>query len=365
MKVPFVSFEKMHDEIKSDLKNGFAEVLDKNWFIAGEEDQKFEEAFAKYCESEYCIGCGNGLDALMLGLKALGIGAGDEVIVPSNTFIATILAVSYVGATPILVEPLLDTYNLDPSKIEEKITKRTKAIIAVHLYGQPAQMDEILEIADRYNLKVIEDAAQAHGALFKGKRVGSLGDVAGFSFYPGKNLGALGDAGAVITKDAKIAKTVRALSNYGSLEKYNHILQGHNSRLDEVQATFLLKKLVHLDRWNNERKRIAQRYLEEINNPQIILPTVIEGADPVWHLFVIRSDRREQLETYLLNRGIMTAKHYPKPIHLQEAYKVLGIRKGALPIAEKISETVLSIPMYYGLNDGEVDFIIQALNSFE
>lgn len=365
MKVPFVSFEKMHNELKEDLLNGFAEILDRNWFIAGEADKKFEKAFANYCGSEYCIGCGNGLDALMLGLKALEIGEGDEVIVPSNTFIATVLAVSYVGATPILVEPLLDTYNLDPSKIEEKITNRTKAIIAVHLYGQPAQMDKILEIAGKYNLKVIEDAAQAHGALFRGKKVGSFGDVSGFSFYPGKNLGALGDAGAVITNDGGIAKTVRALSNYGSIEKYNHILQGHNSRLDEVQAAFLQKKLEHLDEWNNERKRIAQRYLNEINNPQIILPATIEDVEPVWHLFVIRSDRRDQLETYLSEKEIVTTKHYPIPIHLQKAYRTLGIAEGELPIAEKISSTVLSIPMYYGLSDLEIEYVIDALNAFK
>lgn len=365
MDIPFVSFEKMHDEIKDELKESFNRVLDSNWFIGGKEDQKFEQNFADYQGRKYCIGCGNGLDAIMLSLKALGITAGDEVIVPSNTFIATVLAVSYTGATPVFVEPKIETYNMNPELIEEKITKKTKAIIVVHLYGQPAEMDAICAVAKKYNLYLIEDSAQAHGAEYKGTKIGNFGDAAAFSFYPGKNLGALGDAGAVITDNEELSEVVRTLGNYGSKEKYNHVCQGNNSRLDEVQAAFLSTKLKHLDKWNHERRRIAQRYLNEIKNPKLVLPYVIEDVEPVWHIFAIRCNERESLEKYLRKMGISTNKHYPIPLHLQKAYEDLNIPKGTYPIAEEISATELSIPMYYGMSEEEIQYVIDQLNEFK
>ena len=300
----------------------------------------------------------------MLALKALGVGAGDEVIIPSNTYIATALAVTYVGATPVFVEPVLDTFNIDPEKIEEKISDRTKAIMPVHLYGQPADMDPIMEIAGKYNLYVVEDCAQAHGATYKGKRIGTFGDAAGFSFYPGKNLGALGDAGAAVTNKKEVAEKIRALGNYGSDYKYHHIYQGNNSRLDELQAAFLSAKLPLLDKMNRERQKIAKRYLEGIQNPQIILPTIIDDVEPVWHIFGIRCKNRDELENYLKKEGIATNKHYPIPMHLQAAYAELGIKKGALPFAEEISETELSLPMYYGMTDEEIEYVIEKINAF-
>lgn len=365
MKIPFVSFEVMHKEIEPKILEKFKEVYEKNWFIQGEEVQKFEEEYAAYCGVKYCVGCGNGLDALFLPLKAYGIGEGDEVIVPSNTFIATALAVSYTGATPVFVEPKINTFNINPEEIEKKITNKTKAIMAVHLYGQPAEMEQILEIAKKYDLKVIEDSAQAHGATYKGKRTGSLADAAGFSFYPGKNLGALGDAGAMVTNDKELADKVRALGNYGSDYKYHHIYQGNNSRLDEVQAAFLRIKLQELDKWNQERNRIANRYLAEINNPRVILPVTEKDCTHVYHIFGIRCEKREELEKYLNEKGIGTNKHYPIPMHLQGAYEKLQIPKGALPIAEEISATQLSIPMYYGMTEDEISYVIDAINQWK
>lgn len=301
----------------------------------------------------------------MLILRALDIGQGDEVIVPSNTFIATALAVSYVGAVPIFVEPDIDTYNIDPSLIEDKITKRTKAIIAVHLQGRPADMDMIKTIAQKYGLRVIEDAAQAHGARYKGKRIGSLSDAAGFSFYPGKNLGALGDAGCITTNDKKIAEKVRALGNYGSDYKYHHIYKGVNSRLDEMQAAFLRVKLPYLNKWNEFRRKVANKYLSEIHNSKVILPLPSDSNyEHIYHVFVIRCKDRDLLEKYLNDKGIGTVKHYPIPIHLQQAYKDLNLKPGDLPIAEEISKTVLSIPMYYGITEDQTDYVIDALNNF-
>ena len=363
-KIPFASFEVMHKEVEEELENAFKKVLDKEWFIQGEECGKFEEEFAEYCGAKYCVGCGNGLDALMLILKAYDIGPGDEVIVPSNTYIATALAVTYVGATPVFVEPVLETYNIDPSLIEEKITDRTKAVMAVHLYGQPADMDPITDIARRHNLKVIEDSAQSHGATYKGRKTGSLGDAAGFSFYPGKNLGALGDGGAVVTNDKAVADKVRALGNYGSDYKYHHIYKGNNSRLDEVQSAMLRVKLRKLDDWNADRVRIAGRYLEGIKNPKVILPTVAGENTHVFHIFAVRTEERDSLEAFLGEKGIGCNKHYPIPIHRQEAYKELGLGEGTLPIAEEISRTELSIPMYYGMTDEEIGAVIDAINAW-
>lgn len=365
MRVPFATFEPMHNELRSELDKAYKRVMDKSFFIQGEECVKFEEEYASYIGTKYCVGVATGLDAIYLILKALEIGQGDEVIVPSNTFIATALAVSYVGATPVLVEPELETYNIDASKIEEKITNRTKAIIAVHLQGRAADMDTINNIAKKHGLYVIEDAAQAHGAKYKGRMVGTLSDAAAFSFYPGKNLGALGDGGCITTNNEKIAEKVRALGNYGSDYKYHHIYKGTNSRLDEMQAAFLRAKLVKLDDWNEERRKIAKRYLDEICNPNIEKPLYTsEEYEHVYHVFVIRCNRRDELEQYLAEKGIGTVKHYPIPIHMQDGYKDLGIQEGELPIAEEISRTVLSIPMYYGMTDEEIDYVIKAIDEF-
>ena len=364
MKIPFVTFKPMEAELDKELRDAFNRVFTRSWYIEGEEDEAFEKAFAEYCDSKYCVGVGNGLDALFLALKALGVGAGDEVIVPSNTYIATALAVTYVGATPVFVEPDIRTFNIDPTKIEAAITKNTKAIMPVHLYGQPCDMDPIMTIAKKYGLFVVEDCAQAHGAAYKGKVIGSFGDAAGFSFYPGKNLGALGDAGATVTNDEELAKKVRALGNYGSDYKYHHIYKGNNSRLDELQAAFLAAKLPHLNSMNEERRRIAQKYIDGIKNEEVILPYIPEYANPVWHIFGIRCKRRDELEKFLNDAGIGTNKHYPIPMHLQECYKDLGFKERDFPIAEEISATELSIPMYYGMTDEEVQYVIDKINEF-
>lgn len=364
MKIPFVSFLPMEHELDGELRAAFERVYTNSWYISGNEDKNFENAFAEYCNVQNCIGIGNGLDALMLCLKALGIQSGDEVIVPSNTYIATALAVTYVGAKPVFVEPDIQTFNIDPLQIEEKITPRTKVIMPVHLYGQPCDMDKICEIAKKHNLIIVEDCAQAHGALYKGKRVGGFGNAAGFSFYPGKNLGALGDAGAAVTNEKTLAGKIRALGNYGSDYKYHHIYKGHNSRLDELQAAFLSAKLPLLDKMNEERRRIAKMYIEGIKNPEIVLPFVPEYAVPVWHIFAVRCKKRNTLEQYLSKNGISTLKHYPIPIHLQDCYADLGYKQGDLPLAEEISETELSLPMFYGLTDEQVEYVIDTVNKF-
>ena len=347
MKIPFVTFLPMEKELNDDLRGAFDRVFTRSWYIEGVEDEAFEKAFAEYCGAKYCIGVGNGLDALMLSLKALGIGEGDEVIVPSNTYIATALAVTYVGATPVFVEPDIRTFNINPELIEDAITEKTKAIMPVHLYGQACDMDPIMAVAKKYGLKVVEDCAQAHGATYKGQKVGSFGD-----------------AGAVVTNDEELAQKIRALGNYGSDYKYHHIYKGNNSRLDELQAAFLAAKLPHLERMNAERRRIAAIYTEGIKNPKVITPYVLPDCVPVWHIYGIRSVEREALEKHLNEKGIGTNKHYPIPMHLQECYKDLGIEKGELPIAEEISSTELSIPMYYGMTDEEVRYVIDAINEF-
>ena len=365
MNVPFVSFLPMEHELDQELRAAFERVYARSWYIQGVEDDSFEKLFAEYCNAKYCVGVGNGLDALILILKSLGIKEGDEIIVPSNTYIASALAVTYAGAVPIFVEPDIKTYNIDPSKVESAITDRTKAIMPVHLYGQACNMDLIVQTARKQNLFVVEDCAQAHGATYKGKKVGTFGDAAGFSFYPGKNLGALGDAGAIITNNKAIADKVRALGNYGSDYKYHHIYMGNNSRLDEMQAAFLSAKLSHLDKMNIERKRIAKMYLSGITNPDIILPSILFGAEPVWHIFAVRTLKRNALEKYLKENGIGTNKHYPIPMHLQECYKDLKYKKGDFPIAEEISATELSLPMYYGMTDDEISYVIDKINHFE
>ncbi|MDY6368126.1 MAG: DegT/DnrJ/EryC1/StrS family aminotransferase [Clostridia bacterium] len=365
MKVPFVDFSVMHGEIDKELKKAFEKTLEKNIFIKGDECAAFEKEFAAYCGTDYCVGVATGLDALYLILRALGIGKGDEVIVPSNTFIATALAVSYAGATPVLVEPDISTYNIRPDLIEEKITEKTKAVIAVHLQGRAADMDAVMTVCKKHGLYLVEDAAQAHGATYKGKRVGSFGVAAGFSFYPGKNLGALGDGGCVTTNDKKLAEKIATLANYGSDYKYHHIYKGTNSRLDELQAAFLRVKLPNLSRWNDERRKIAEKYFNGIKNPLIILPPKTEkDYEHIYHVFVIRCAFRDELEKYLAKNGIGTVKHYPTPIHLQGAYKDLNIAEGSLKVAEEISRTVLSIPMYYGMTDDQINYVIDAVNSF-
>ena len=364
MKVPFVSFIPLEEELNLDIRRAFDRVLKRSWYIEGVEDELFEKSFAEYCSVKYCVGTGNGMDALMLALKALGIGEGDEVVVPSNTYIATALAVTYVGATPIFVEPDINTFNINPELIESAITEKTKAIMPVHLYGQACDMDPIMEIAKKHNLKVVEDCAQAHGATYKGQKVGSFGDAAGFSFYPGKNLGALGDAGAAVTNNKDLADKIRALGNYGSDYKYHHIYKGNNSRLDELQAAFLAAKLPHLEKMNVERRRIADMYTKGINNPKVVTPYVKEECVPVWHIYGIRCSERDELEEFLNERGIGTNKHYPIPMHMQECYKDLNISEGTLPIAEEISATELSLPMYYGMTDEQIQYVIDSINEF-
>ena len=365
MKVPFVTFGPLQKELDSELRGTFERVYDRSWYIEGVEDETFEKNFAKYCQTDYCVGVGNGLDSLMLALKALGVGEGDEVIVPSNTYIATALAVTYVGAAPVFVEPDINTFNIDPNRIEAALTEKTKAIMPVHLYGQACDMDPIMEIARKHDLYVVEDCAQAHGATYKGRVIGSFGDAAGFSFYPGKNLGALGDAGATTTNSKELADKIRALGNYGSDYKYHHIYQGNNSRLDELQAAFLAAKLPHLEKVNENRRITADKYLSGINNPEVILPVVPDYAVPVWHIFGIRCKRRDELEKHLNDLGISTNKHYPIPMHLQECYADMGYGEGDFPIAEEISKTELSLPMYYGMTDEEIQYVIDGINSFK
>lgn len=361
MKVPFVDFKYMHSEIKDEIMQAINEVLDSEWYIRGTKCEQFERNFAKYCGAKYCVGVGNGLDAIEFILRAINIKPGDEVILPSHTFIATALAVTRCGAIPILVEPdkyYLINYNL----IEEKITDKTKAIIVVHLYGQAVDMKPINKIAKKYNLKVVEDAAQAHGATYMGKKVGILGDAAAFSFYPGKNLGAFGDAGAVVTNNKEIADNIKMLGNYGSIDKYYHRLKGFNSRLDEIQAAILDVKLKQLNKWNEYRNYIATRYLIEINNNKIILPKIMNLNTHVWHLFVIRTKNRKKLQEFLNNNGINTVIHYPIPIHLQEAY--FDMDKNIYPIAELYAKEVLSLPIYYGMPDEKITYVIKIINQF-
>lgn len=361
--IPFVSLKPTHREITTELRDAYNQVIESGWYINGEECRKFEEEWAEYCGAKYCVGCGNGLDALLLILKALDIGEGDEVIVPSNTFIATALAVSYSGATPVFVEPSMDTYNIDPDRIEEKITSHTKAVIVVHLYGQVVDVDRIIPLKEKYDIRIIEDAAQAHGAMCNGKRVGNLCDAAGFSFYPGKNLGALGDGGAIVSNDKNLIDRVRALGNYGSDYKYHHIYKGYNSRLDEIQAAFLRVKLGHLDIWNEQRRRIAKRYLLEIRNDRIILPHVLDETGHVFHIFAIRTKNREELEHWLSQNEIGYGRHYPIPIYRQEAYSRMYGGE-SYPIADELSDTEISLPLYYGMRDEDIDEVIHTINSF-
>ncbi|MEJ5349139.1 MAG: DegT/DnrJ/EryC1/StrS family aminotransferase [Desulfosoma sp.] len=360
MKVPFLDLRALYLELEDDLDAAYRRVMTSGRYILGEEVAAFESAFARYCSVKHCVGTGNGLDALHLILRALDIGPGDEVIVPAHTFIATWLAVSLAGATPVPVDPQESTYNIDPEKVEAAVTSRTRAIIAVHLYGQPADMDPIVEIARRYRLHVIEDAAQAHGARYKGKRTGGLGDAAAFSFYPGKNLGAFGDGGAITTNDDELAERLRSLRNYGSPIKYLHEIRGWNSRLDELQAAFLRVKLERLDVWNERRRQLASRYLMGLHQfCEIVPPWVPDWAEPVWHLFVIRVDNRDHVQRALTEQGIETLIHYPVPPHKQRAYGEMHER--SYPVTERLHAQVLSLPMGPTMTEADVDRVLEVL----
>lgn len=367
MKVPFVDLKEQYGEIRRAVDEKFQEVLRDTAFILGKNVAQFEQEFAAYCSVRHAVGVKNGTDALTLTLKALGLGHDNEVITAANTFIATAEAIVHAGCTPILVDVLLDTYNIDPEQLQEKITPKTKAIIPVHLYGQPVDMDPIMQVAKEHNLFVIEDAAQAHGARYKGKKVGSIGDVACFSFYPSKNLGAYGDAGAVVTDDEEIALTVRKLRDHGSIEKYQHDLVGYNSRLDALQAVVLSVKLKHLDRWSQMRQQNAHLYGKLLSQiPAIVTPHVLEEAQHVYHLYVIRVERgsRDRLKEHLQAKDIGAGLHYPKPIHLTKAFAYLGYREGDFPVTEKSAGTILSLPMYPELRADQIEYVTQEINDF-
>lgn len=366
MTIPFLDLKKPHQDLRDELTAAFQTVLDSGWFIMGQQLVEFEKEYAAYCGSKHCIGVGNGLDALHLILRAYDIGEGDEVIVPSNTYIATWLAASFVGATPVPVEPNPNSYNLDPNKIEAAITPRTKAIMAVHLYGQTADMVPINAIAKKHGLKVIEDAAQSQGARYQGKRAGALGDAAGHSFYPGKNLGALGDAGAVTTDDDELAHKLRVLRNYGSQIKYKNEVKGYNSRLDELQAALLRVKLPQLDRWNEQRRALAAIYLEELKDvAQIRLPQTDADNEHVWHVFAILHPQRDALQKHLQDAGVGTVIHYPIPPHLQDAYTELNLGVGSFPISESIHQQIISLPLDPYLSIDEVRQVAAAVRSFQ
>lgn len=362
MNIKYTDFERIHKPLENELAQCYKEVFDSQWFILGKKLEQFEKEYAEYCGTDYCVGVGNGLDALRLILLACGIGEGDEVLVPSNTFIATVLAISYVGAVPVFVEPDINTLLINPDLIEEKITPKTKAVMVVHLYGRIAEMERIMEIAEKYKLEVFEDCAQAHGVSRNGIKAGAWGRAGAFSFYPGKNLGALGDAGAVTTNDSELAGKVRALGNYGSRIKYKHEYKGVNSRLDEFQAAFLSVKLKYLDKWTEERKAIADKYYKGINNKKVILP--LYTKENVYHIFPVLSDNRDELQKYLEEKGIHSLIHYPIAIHLQEAYKDMNLGKGAYPLAEKICDTELSLPLYPGMTDEEIQYVIDTINKY-
>lgn len=364
MKVPFSVLERQYKMYQEEYEIKALEVLRKGWYILGEETEKFEEEYAKYVGTKYSLGIDNGLNALVLAFRALNIGQGDEVIVQGNTFIATVMGITINGATPIFIEPD-KFYNIDIEKIEEKITERTKAICIVHLYGQATKMDKVLELCKKYNLKLVEDCAQAHGAEFNGQKVGSFGDIGCFSFYPGKNLGCFGDGGAITTNNEEIYKRIKMLRSYGSEKKYHHVEVGYNARLDELQAGLLRIKLSHLSELTKEREDIVKRYLTEIKNPLIQLPKVRENCTHVWHLFVVKVEDRDKFQKYLEENGIGTVIHYPIPPHLSEAYRDLGYKVGDYPITEDYANTVISLPLYNGMIKEEIDYVIEKINEYK
>lgn len=365
MQIPFLSFKKMHDQVKPEMMKAFEKVYDSHWYIMGNSLTTFEKNYATYSQTKFCAGVANGLDAIIISLRTLGVGQGDEVIVPSNTYIATWLAVSYVGATPVPVEPNSKTYNINPDLIEAAVTKKTKAIIPVHLYGQICEMDKIMAVAKKNNLFVVEDNAQAQGTYYNGKISGSFGDINATSFYPGKNLGAIGDAGAITTDNEELHKKACVIRNYGSQKKYYNEVKGINSRLDELQAALLDVKLKYMDSWNKERNEIAAVFNTELKNTgDLILPFISENCTSNYHLYVVRTKRRNELQEHLNKSGIGTLIHYPVPPHLQEAYKEMNGKKGQYPLAEEIAETCLSLPMYPGLNKSETEQVIKTIKSF-
>jgi len=365
MKIPFLDFNSIHQVISLDLKMAASSVIQSGWFINGAEVTAFESAWANFLGTDICIGVNSGLDALELSLRAAGIGEGDEVIVPSNTYIATALAATHVGAKPVFVEPVPSTYLIDVDRIEDAISARTKAIIPVHLYGQAADMHSIMTLADKHGLFVVEDNAQAHGATWGGQRTGSFGHANATSFYPGKNLGALGDAGAVTTNDSQLARQIKMLRNYGSEIKYHNEIIGYNKRLDEIQAAFLSVKLKHLEAWTSSRQAIAEKYLEGLEGVgDLVLPVTQANATHVFHLFVVRTNCRDELAAYLKGQGIGTLIHYPIPPHLQPCYADLGHVRGDFPIAEELAETVLSLPIWPGMSQGQIDLVIDSVTEF-
>lgn len=357
MNVPFLDLKASYAELRKEIDAAVARAISSGWYIGGPEVAGFEEQFAAFCQAKHCVGVGNGLDALHLTLRALDVGPGDEVILASNGYIATVLAVSMVGATPVMVEPDPATHNLDASRVEEAITARTKAILPTHLYGQPVDLDPLLDICSRRGLWLIEDAAQAHGARYKGRRLGAHGHAVCWSFYPSKNLGALGDAGAVTTDDPLLAARVRTLGNYGSHIRYVNDEKGVNSRLDPVQASVLAVKLRHLDEWNERRARIAARYIAALEGSAVKAPCVPSSVDPAWHLFVVTAADRNGLQQHLSDAGIQTLIHYPIPPHRQKAYADLGLPAGSLPIAEQLADRVLSLPIGPQMSDEQVEIV--------
>lgn len=362
--IPFLDLKASYLELKEELDAAYYRVMDSGWYVLGSEVEAFEQEFAAYCGVKYCIGVGNGLEALKLILQAAEIGPGHQVIVPANTYIATWLAISSVGAVPVPVEPCEHTYNLDPLLVEKAINSKTRAIMPVHLYGQPADMDAVVDVARRYGLWVFEDSAQAHGALYKGRPAGSLGDAAGFSFYPGKNLGAFGDGGAVTTNNEVLASKVRLLRNYGSRVKYLNESKGINSRLDELQAAFLKIKLRRLNQWNSRRSKVAAKYKAALADTGLHLPHVPSWTEPAWHLYVVRCDRREALQQRLQQAGIGTLIHYPVPPHLQKCYRELGYTEGSYPVSEVLAREILSLPVGPHLTEPEVESVIDVIRGF-
>jgi dTDP-4-amino-4,6-dideoxygalactose transaminase len=366
VKIPFLDLKAPYLELERELDGAYRRVMESGWYILGEEVEAFEREFAAYCGATHCIGVGDGLDALVLILRGYDIGPGDEVIVPANTYIATWLAVSHVGATPVPVEPDVKTFNIDASRIMPAITPRTRALLAVHLYGQPAEMEALRALGRDYKFRIIEDAAQAHGATYNEKRAGTLGDAAAFSFYPGKNLGALGDGGAVVTNDDDLADRVRVMRNYGSRKKYSNEVKGFNSRLDSIQAAFLRVKLSHLEEWNSRRRKTAEHYLRELAAvPGLTLPAIVPETKPVWHLFVVRHAKRDALQKHLETAGIGTLIHYPVPPHLAEAYCELGFERGDFPITESLADIALSVPIGPHLPTNSREAVVDAIRGFK
>lgn len=360
--IKFLDLKKINNRYREEIDSRIKNILDKGWYLQGEENENFTKNFANFCGTKFALGVANGLDALNLIIKAYGFGNGDEIIVPANTYIATILAISENGCIPILVEPDIKTYNINPDSIEEKITTKTKAIMVVHLYGQAVQMEKIWKIAKKYNLKIIEDSAQAHGAIYQENRTGNLGDASGFSFYPGKNLGCIGDGGAVTTNDEELFNKIKAIANYGSDRKYHHIYKGVNSRLDEIQAAVLDVKLKHLDSDNNKRREISKYYRENIKNSKIILPETYDEKSHVWHIFAVRTHNRNEFQKYLTERGIQTIIHYPTPPHKQGAYKEWN--NLSFTITEEIHNTILSLPISPVMTDSEIEKVVEVVNEY-